>query len=340
MLLFSIFFVRPGFYHFEIDKNKEYIVDLENSTAFTFRDSYPHYPLTAKRGFLQSLSTNVIKEHVQYFSVSESPLILNSDYYQKFTQWILPSTLCRSHNFMHNFGYSFKYSIDSTKFTTSCLFFPQTDMKHYITLNSNSRENVFTAKFITDESLSRSGEEKSCINATVCSVLMTDPFFIRLSIPSNKPINLSVAITTLHYPLKPSACSAEVIMELEDAKTSNRTTWEKVNSPICKNISDEIAQVVELLIEVIGMFILTFIIFWIFGCINVRLLCTCNKQEMRFEGLKEDPHARIVDNPIDSVIMDEKDNSVETSPTDQLIIQIEEEPISRSSKEDQSITPL
>ena len=340
-LLFSLFFVRPGFYHIEIDKDKEYIVDLENSTAFTFRDSNPAFPFTAKRGFLQSLSTNQIKESVQYFSVSESPLILQSDYYQKFTQWILPSTLCRSHNFMHNFGYSFKYSLDSTKFTTSCLFFAKSEMKHYVTLNSNSREHIFTAKFITDESLARGDVDKICTNATVCSVMMNDPFFIRLSMPSNRPFNLSVGITTLHYPLKPSPCSAEVIMELEDAKTSNRTDWEKVNSPICKNIQDEFAQVTEVLVGTFALFILVFIIFWIFGCINIKSLFTSNKQEMRFEDLKEDPHARIVDNPVDSVILDEKDNSIETSPTDQLIIQIEEdEDNNMSNKEDQNITPL
>ena len=88
MLLYSLFFVRPGFYHIDVDKDKEYIIDLENSTAFTFRNSYPHSNFVAKRGYLQSLSTNTLKEYVHHFSVSESPLILQSDVKQSFTQWV------------------------------------------------------------------------------------------------------------------------------------------------------------------------------------------------------------------------------------------------------------
>lgn len=326
MFLFSLFYVRPGFYRIEVSPSKTFIIDLENSTAFTFRESYPHYNFTVKRGFLQSLSTNLLKPHVHHFSVSESPLVIESEVPQTYTQWILPSTLCRSHNFMHNFGYSFKYTLDSTKFTTSCLFFSSAELKHFVTLNSNSRENTFTAKFVTDKSLNEGGYEAECVNATVCSVMMTKPFFIRLSMPPNKPFNLSVGITTTHYPIKPTACSAEVILELEDAKASNRIQWEKVISPECKNVDNEIAEVVEVLIEVIGLFIIVLLLMWMLGFISFRSLCLCNEQDIRFEGLKDDPHARVVNNPADSVTLNEGSSQpLEEGTTDKLIIQIDDE---------------
>lgn len=180
-VLFLIFFIRPGFYRITLFPNKHHTLDLQKSSAFTFRESYPYYSIEASKGYYQNLASYTINSFTRFFSVSDSPLVLKSDLKQSLVQWIMPSSICKSNGIMHHYGLSYKYKMNFTDSEPKCLFFSESSNKKYITFNTNSRQDTFTAEFYTDSSLNKKRLKISCQNdnmlcnddtAIFCSIII------------------------------------------------------------------------------------------------------------------------------------------------------------------------
>lgn len=323
-ILFCLSYVRPGFYHITVHPNQDYVLNAYNSSVFTFRESYPYYTITAKRGYLQNIPKYSIKSNTKYFSCSDSPLVLQSELKQTFLQWIVPSSICNSNGLIHNYGLSYKFGIDSVNSSSHCIFFKETSHKRYITMNTNSRKHLFTAEFYTDDSLNHNEPAKSCVNATVCSVMMSKPFFIRVELSQLQKFNLKVQITTLNISVKQNTCSTEIIHEIDDGSINNITKWKNIRDESCISFSQEIGKVQESLLEIIGVFLVMFILLVIFKFVNIRQFCCGFRSEFRFDGLANNRHLRELENPADTIHAPSPP-PLNDSTTDHLVINVEDD---------------
>jgi len=301
MFLFLVSIVKQGFFRFGVNPSKLFSVDLENLTAFTFRETVPNYEFSAKRGFLQQIHPHIFPSEVSYFSTTGTPLVIESQKEQNFSQWIIPSHMCRTHNYLHRFPFFYQYKLDSSKFTSSCLFFNDPDTKHFISLSSNSRNHTFSAHFFTSKSLLSETHAKSCTKASNCIVTMTDPFFIKLTLTENKPFNITVSMKSLHLPAERHNCSAEIIMELEEAVSNPIVKWEKVMAPICSDIYENVPSFFLLTLESLCAFMFVLLILKFAGCFTIKNALCSGNEDLRFNELRDNPIATPVINPVDSV---------------------------------------
>ena len=298
MILCLINLIRPGLYNIFLTNLNDYLVDLENFTAITIRNFDSIYNFTARRGNNQQLSHHLIKPSVKYFSISDSPLILSTENNQSLTQWIIPSNLCRNHNYIHNFSFKYFYNIESSKFTTSCLFFSNFNSKHFISINSNNRNHTFTAQFYTSSSLNRDTSSKICNKTTSCYISMIEPFFIKLSLQNNKYFNLSIEMITSNFLNYNQNCNSEIINELEEAKYSNIMKWDKIFNQKCEKPFELFFYKLNLIFQTFLILLFILLILHCFDFINCYSLFGFNSEEQRFFELKDNPIANQVENPI------------------------------------------